>query len=442
MTVHLSKGLEADVVFLYGGTYGSTNRDDLVIYHDGNERKFAIGKDVQNIVKEHLAREENEENQRLLYVALTRARAKLYLPFFPPGSIKKPNGYYSRLNDRLGQIVSDLAITKRSTDYCSKLFTIDDVCASRAARAPRMKYHPLSEWSVPAELLKEDAEPESIYTTIRKARAPMSMHSYTSLKRRENAPHWDIAPEEFNADLEPSVQAADLPGGSQVGIFLHDVLERVDLTSFGDAPEFNLWREQDHVKELFEAAMLRHQIREQRWLDRGHELVYNALTARFAVTGGRIVGPLYACPNVRELEFLYPIPEGSHPILAQSGDEKWIAERGYLKGFVDFVFEQDGLVYFADWKSDLLTSYEPSSVQEHVMRNYELQARIYSVGVMRLLRIRSEAEYRGRFGGLLYIFLRGIESESVATRGIYFHRPQWTEVCRNERELIQLPGLV
>jgi exodeoxyribonuclease V beta subunit len=166
------------------------------------------------------------------------------------------------------------------------------------------------------------------------------------------------------------------------------------------------------------------------------------LTARIAIGGGGIVGPLFACPSAREMEFVYPIPETAHFMAAQPGKVKWIAERGYLKGFVDFVFEQDGLIYFADWKSDLLDSYEPSAVQEHVMHSYELQARIYSVGVIRLLRIRSESEYRERFGGLLYIFLRGIGNESITARGIYFHRPQWTEVCQNERQLMQLPGLV
>lgn len=106
---------------------------------------------------------------------------------------------------------------------------------------------------------------------------------------------------------------------------------------------------------------------------------------------------------------------------------------------MDFVFEQDGLTYFADWKSDLLSSYDPSTIEEHVMHNYALQAQIYLVGIVRLLQIRSEQEYAERFGGLLYVFLRGVGADGEGRQGIYFHRPNWVEVCNIETDLIELP---
>jgi exodeoxyribonuclease V beta subunit len=77
-------------------------------------------------------------------------------------------------------------------------------------------------------------------------------------------------------------------------------------------------------------------------------------------------------------------------------------------------------------------------MSDHVTRNYELQARIYSVGVIRLLRIRSEAEYRRRFGGLLYVFLRGVGADADPSRGIYFQRPDWRDIRRYEAALMEL----
>src|SRR5439155_22298521 len=46
MTVHKAKGLEADVVFLYGGfyRYGGGEGDPIEVWHDGHERRVAIGK--------------------------------------------------------------------------------------------------------------------------------------------------------------------------------------------------------------------------------------------------------------------------------------------------------------------------------------------------------------------------------------------------------------
>jgi exodeoxyribonuclease V beta subunit len=140
------------------------------------------------------------------------------------------------------------------------------------------------------------------------------------------------------------------------------------------------------------------------------------------------------------MEFLFPIPESSHPRLGEAiAAAGWIAERGYLKGFIDFVFQDEGLIYFADWKSDLLRDYRAETIRLHVEREYTLQALIYSVGVIRLLQIRSAADYGQRFGGLLYVFLRGVGGgEADAAHGIYFQRPDWSEIRRHEGELMKL----
>jgi len=55
---------------------------------------------------------------------------------------------------------------------------------------------------------------------------------------------------------------------------------------------------------------------------------------------------------------------------------------------------------------------------------------------VRLLRIRSEAEYSARFGGLLYLFIRGIRADGNGRDGVYFRRPSWDEIARCEADLI------
>ena len=55
---------------------------------------------------------------------------------------------------------------------------------------------------------------------------------------------------------------------------------------------------------------------------------------------------------------------------------------------------------------------------------------------MRLLRIRSEAEYNARFGGLLYLFIRGIRIDGNGREGVYFRRPSWDEIAGSEANLI------
>src|SRR5208282_438402 len=129
MTVHMSKGLEADVVFLFGGTGRGPDRSPIAIYHEGYERRLALGKTEKDSARESIKAEEEQENERLIYVALTRARAQLYLPFFPDGALKrKVNGYYARLNDRLAEMIGDRS-------FPARLFEIEDVGDRESARS-------------------------------------------------------------------------------------------------------------------------------------------------------------------------------------------------------------------------------------------------------------------------------------------------------------------
>ena len=122
--------------------------------------------------------------------------------------------------------------------------------------------------------------------------------------------------------------------------------------------------------------------------------------------------------------------------LQAQGHDVTLVEKLDKPGGRAYVFEQDGLIYFADWKSDRLPSYAPGIIADHVAEHYSQQARIYVVGIVRLLGVRTAEEYARRFGGLLYLFLRGMGGE--AGGGVYFHRPAWEEIVAHERALRDL----
>jgi exodeoxyribonuclease V beta subunit len=430
MTIHKSKGLEADVVALYGGFFANNTPEPLRVFHLGNERRLAIGKAAQTLADEEIKEERAEEDQRLLYVALTRARAKLILPCVPIGTLNRNRdltGFYQPLNTRL-----------RVLDHDSRsrtLFTTETAVAppgepesetSRLENAPEDRV--LCDW------LQSTSEPtvrEHEFADLLARHPGLIVESYTSLQAAD--------PEDFKTSVDAIDARADnidLPGGRHVGIFLHEAIEKLDFESFGTAPDRQSWMARDDVRELFASAMRRHGVDDQRWLDRGREIIFNTLTSRVALGATVLDGGLCQLNGVREMEFAYPIPERHHTLLGDGPDGAWTVGRGYIKGFIDFVFQRDKLMYFADWKGDLLQSYEPAAVAQHVDRHYRLQARIYSVGVVRLLAIHNERDYDSRFGGLLYVFLRGMSPSGGGNTGLYFARPSWKEIVTYESELM------
>jgi ATP-dependent helicase/nuclease subunit A len=108
MTVHAAKGLEFPVVFVVNLARGSGNRRDpvrLTADPAGGTGSVAIGDFQSDADDDHAARE-REETKRLMYVALTRARDRLYL-----GTVLK-DGVMQPGRGSLGDV---LPVTLRAT---------------------------------------------------------------------------------------------------------------------------------------------------------------------------------------------------------------------------------------------------------------------------------------------------------------------------------------
>ena len=78
MTMHSSKGLEFPVVFIFGGFSGDPPSEHYRYHDEHGQRVIRLfGRGVPEAFNE----ETEAERQRLLYVALTRAGGRLYLPY-------------------------------------------------------------------------------------------------------------------------------------------------------------------------------------------------------------------------------------------------------------------------------------------------------------------------------------------------------------------------
>lgn len=443
MTIHKAKGLESSVVFLFGGFTSGRGDNRVRTYHEGASRFAYVGRDAADPIEATIDRESLEENQRLLYVALTRARARLYLPYFasPKAQPRNFNGVCSQLNARLVRLLAG-PIDPR----LRRLFSIEEIaCDDEVPEAAGAAAAGPSRWQPPEELLA-GRDLSGKFREARRRHAGFVVTSYTGLKAGAGyqAPEdaLEDAADEPAAVLSGPPASEELPGGRASGVFLHKVLEEVPFEGLAAGAPFSKWKADEKVDRIFRQALRRYG-RDTRHLEHSQRLVHTALTAPVHLPdGGRTDGLCRAAKSLREVEFLYPIPEKDHPrfsseIARAPGLEGFRIERGFVRGFVDLVFEHEGLTYFLDWKSDSLPRWDPALLAAHVERNYRLQAKLYGLALVKMLGVHDRSGYEKRFGGFLYCFLRGMRAPGSGVEGIHAERPDWTAIAAWEEELLR-----
>ena len=114
--------------------------------------------------------------------------------------------------------------------------------------------------------------------------------------------------------------------------------------------------------------------------------------------------------------------------------------RGFLKGFIDLVFEHDGRYFVLDWKSNHLGETpahyaQPALAAAMRDQGYHLQYLLYLVALDRYLRRRIAGYDPARhLGGAVYLFVRGVRPDwhdaDGAPTGVFFHRPSEATLAR------------
>ncbi len=99
-----------------------------------------------------------------------------------------------------------------------------------------------------------------------------------------------------------------------------------------------------------------------------------------------------------------------------------------MKGYIDLIFQARGKFYIADYKTnylgDAIADYNSGHLQEEMrLAGYDLQYHIYTVALHRYLKNRiNEYSYSEHFGGVFYLFVRGMSDEAT-TQGIFYDKP-------------------
>ena len=449
MTMHVSKGLQFPIVFIAGG-FTRPFQTDYHLFHykkendseNGVERIFDLAKQNQTAHQ----KEEEDEDRRLFYVALTRAQIKLYLPYYPypkdylwvgPLSkfvaaaietiIQSKKDLISmtmikpRLNDHTPQY-SDLKKQNENikasrtrydqlslppiVDFCSRKIHLDSFSSLNTAAT----YHPHA-------FLQQDFQP---YLLAEKDLDDDAGENPAGTKQL-----WATPPE--------------LPGGPKVGSMLHDILEQIDYGLVCRNTEEILKIPKTY--NVISRYMSLYQISEK-WREQVAALILAALTTPIDINGSKlIVGELTKSQRQHEVEFYFPYIWGSTPPISDQNNRYYLDSDGYIRGFIDLIFHFKNQYFIADWKSNILANgYGPDALKESMDHSgYHLQYHIYSLALLRWLErtFGNVSCALDLFGGVFYFYLRGMGTGEQ--NGIFYVAPEKLGTRNSlEKELEQI----
>jgi exodeoxyribonuclease V beta subunit len=239
---------------------------------------------------------------------------------------------------------------------------------------------------------------------------------------------------------------AVFPGGSWAGTFIHALLEGFEFS-----------------REVTEQtrAMVRSRLETYGFGTKWEECLCTMLQqlARTSLDASGQVSLSRVGPRQRlhEMEFFHPLRTVSPSILsslftggglsAQRSAERlgrleFSPQRGFMRGFVDLVFVLDGTYYLLDWKSNRLgpdpSHYGQAALQAAMEEgHYTLQYHLYTLAVNRYLGGRVPGYgYAESFGGVFYVFVRGIDPERAPGWSVFHDRPDPAFIEELDRRLI------
>jgi len=453
VTIHSSKGLQYPIVFCPYSSWGPDLHPDdkeIPVYHDpldNNKLKLNISPQADEEDggdpgspgwHDQVEDELKSEDMRLLYVAITRAQ-NLCTIFW---------GAFSQcLNSSLAKLL-DVG------DKSEILEKAEKICGESNGSIRLVE-----EDTTPTSPLPRDGDGSTLSCREAKREPGLlwNISSYSALSYRNHYthPHQPLGRDHddntgdgetsgeprHRADLAEPILLEGFGGGAAAGSCFHEIYERLDFTNPDPA----------HLRDLARERLDKYELDTETWLDRVCENIRETLQVPLDKdVEGLKLAAIDKKQNHRldEMEFLFPICQdksaealeparlasafstaNSEMVPAEYQDR--IAElefsqlRGFLTGSIDLAFVYDDRWYIADYKSNYLGSrlgdyQDENNRASMISSHYILQYHIYTVALHRYLQTRLPGyDYNEHFGGVFYLFIKGMKESLGPANGIF-----------------------
>ena len=441
LTAHRSKGLQYEVTFC-PFLWDRRAPHGLELEPTAAGHRVAFDVTADDPAAAAIARERLEEDVRLAYVALTRAKRRSYVHLGPigrdcagsplawlvggrdqappAGAAFLPWLVAFQANDNSARPAWRAALATMA-EQSGGAVAVDDVPAQPAtARLP----------APPAAKLPALRRP----TRIVEARAQASFTSMTA-QREGDAAARDVVDDEprpvavADAPPQPASGIHAFARGAAASICLHTLLERADLRA-PDAPVTTAL-----VRQTLADHGLLAPAAHAGPIDPVADVVamLRGLAGAVVPPAGCTLAELTAGDKQAEWDFLLPLAadraglaatlaKSASPIVREQGQRlarmQPHALRGFLVGSADLVCEHAGRYWILDWKSNHLGNrredYGAAALRDAMLgSDYVLQYSLYALALHRQLveRLPGYAPER-HLGGVCYAFVRGVAAGS------------------------------
>ena len=402
MTIHAAKGLEFEAVCLPFVNFSSkptkNSGSKLIETPESSASSAEVVLEVTSDVNAGLDQQAEEEEMRLLYVALTRAKSLMILGL-PPSATKAKTA--SKTEHRppffklLGLSEQD-NLVEALGQLPSHLFAVHPELEAPYQPKVRADLPPIPERVIPR--VTDNGPKVLSYTGLSRH---LTTHLPTHASGLTDEPSQRVSIDSAANDDMARFLADGLPKGATFGIHVHALLENLDFTR----PINDQLQVVERFEQIFQITSMRDKALLRDWL---HTIMRAPL-----LDDGFCLEQVTPKTRLDELEFHFPISQvdalKALPFLDRTRLESLRMPNlaALMTGSIDLLFKHDERYFIVDYKSNYLgmglETYAPSRLERAMKdHDYDLQYAIYAIALEKYLALRHPGEsFRERFCGVL-----------------------------------------